>query len=105
MGSAAATKEIQAAKARGSILLVSYAPQDVTTAMAAIPADQRPMLVNVGRKAPVSGGKAYNFVTEELDSVIEGIKIAAVSGQKKFAVFVQQGLSDQLRYGGVVRRA
>lgn len=89
-GSAAATKEIQAAKARGSILLVSYAPQDVTTAMAAIPADQRPVLVNVGRKAPVSGGKAYNFVTEELDSVVEGIKIAAVSGQKKFAVFVQQ---------------
>lgn len=86
-GAAAGLKEVAAAKARGSIVLVSYAPGDVTTAIATMPADQRPLLINVGRSVNAPGG-VFNLASDEVDSAIAGVRTAASSGSRKFVVFV-----------------
>jgi hypothetical protein len=86
-GAAAGIKEVEAAKARGSVVLVSYAPGDVTTAIATVPADQRPLLINVGRRVNVSGG-VFNLASDEVDSAIAGVRTAATSGKRKFVIFV-----------------
>lgn len=86
-GATAGVSEAAAAKARGSVVLVSYAPGDVTSAIAAMPADQRPLLINVGRRVSASGG-VFNFASDEVDSAIAGVKAAAASGRRKFVFFV-----------------
>jgi hypothetical protein len=53
---------VSAAKARNSALLVSYASPAVTSAIAAMPSDQRPPLVNLGATVPASSG---NVLYEE----------------------------------------
>lgn len=91
-GATAGVSEAVAAKARGSVVLVSFAPSDVTSAIAAMPADQRPLLINVGRRVSASGG-VFNFASDEVDSAIAGVKVAAASGRRKFVVFVPSDYS------------
>lgn len=86
-GATAGVSEAAAAKARGSVVLVSYAPGNVTSAIAAMPADQRPLIINVGRRVSASGG-VFNFASDEVDSAIAGVKTAAAGGRRKFVVFV-----------------
>lgn len=86
-GATAGVSEAAAAKSRGSVVLVGYAPSNVTSAIAAMPADQRPLLINVSRRVSASGG-VFNFASDEVDSAIAGVKTAATSGRRKFVVFV-----------------
>lgn len=88
-GAANIQAEATAAKARNSVLLVGYAPSSVTATLAAVPADQRPLLINTGRKVAAPGGTVFNFASDEADSAIEGIRVAASNGRRKFVVFVQ----------------
>ncbi|KQV68051.1 hypothetical protein [Rhizobium sp. Root1220] len=107
-GPASAAVAVAAAKARGSALLVSYAEPAVTSAIAAMPSDQRPALLNLGLSVPASAGNVYNLVSDEIDSVIEGARAAAASGHKKVVAFAQSDfpaagetrLSDAIRTGG-----
>lgn len=107
-GAPAAATAVSAAKARGSVLLVSYASPAVTAAVAAIPADQRPPLLNLGAPVPPTSGNVYNFISDEIDSAIEGVRAAAVSGHKKVVVFAQtdfpaageERLASAIRAGG-----
>jgi hypothetical protein len=91
-GATAGVSEAAAAKARGSVVLVSFAPSDVTSAIAAMPADQRPLLINVGRRVSASGA-VFNFASDEVDSAIAGVKFASSSGRRKFVVFVPSDYS------------
>lgn len=88
-GAGAAATAVSAAKARGSTLLVSYASPAVTSAIASLPADQRPPLVNLGAPVPAGAGNVYNLVSDEVDSAIEGARAAAASGHKKVMAFAQ----------------
>ncbi|CDM56828.1 MULTISPECIES: ABC transporter substrate-binding protein [Rhizobium] len=107
-GAAAATTAVSAAKARGSVLLVSYASPAVTSAIAAVPADQRPPLLNLGVPVPPTSGNVYNFVSDEIDSAIDGARAAFASGHKKVLVFAQsdfpaageERLASAIRAGG-----
>jgi len=107
-GGPAVATAVSAAKARGSVLLVSYASPVVTAAIAAIPADQRPPLLNLGVPVPPTSGNVYNFVSDEIDSAIEGARAAAASGHKKVLVFAQsdfpaageERLASAIRAGG-----
>ncbi|MDO9418470.1 ABC transporter substrate-binding protein [Pararhizobium sp.] len=99
--------EALSAKARGSILLVSYAPASITSALAAVPADQRPILINIGQRVPASGS-TFNFASSEADSTIEGARIAVANGHRKFVVFVpsdypagsEAGIQEAVRNAG-----
>ncbi|RDJ14321.1 hypothetical protein [Rhizobium grahamii] len=107
-GAPAAATAASAAKARGSVLLVSYASPAVTSAVASIPADQRPPLLNLGAPVPPTSGNVYNFVSDEIDSAIEGVRAVAASGHKKVVVFAQsdfpaageERLASAIRAGG-----
>ncbi len=107
-GAPAAATAVSAAKARGSVLLVSYASPAVTAAIAAMPADQRPPLLNLGAPVPPTSGNVYNFVSDEIDSAIEGVRAASASGHKKVLVFAQsdfpaageERLASAIRAGG-----
>jgi len=107
-GAPAAATAVSAAKARGSVLLVSYASPAVTSAIAALPAGQRPPLLNLGAPVPPTSGNVYNFVSDEIDSAIEGARAASASGHKKVLVFAQsdfpaageERLANAIRAGG-----
>jgi len=107
-GAPAAATAVSAARARGSVLLVSYASPAVTSAVAAIPADQRPPLLNLGAPVPPTSGNVYNFVSDEIDSAIEGVRAASASGHMKVLVFAQsdfpaageERLASAIRAGG-----
>ena len=88
-GSAAMREQVAAAKTRGSALLVSYASADATAAIAAVPADQRPPLIDARGRPPAGSANSYAFVSDEVDSATEGLKIAVAGGHKKVAVFIQ----------------
>ncbi|WP_087002636.1 hypothetical protein [Rhizobium sullae] len=107
-GAGAVPAAVSAAKARNSALLISYAPPAVTSAIAAMPSDQRPPLVNLGDDVPATAGNIYNFASDELDSALEGIRAAATGGHKKVMVFAprdfpptyEMRLADAIRAGG-----
>ncbi|WP_338111016.1 ABC transporter substrate-binding protein [Rhizobium cauense] len=107
-GAPAAAAAVTAAKARGSALLVSYASPAVTSAIAAVPADQRPPLLNLGAPVPPTSGNVYNFASDEIDSAVEGVRAAAAGGHKKVLVFAQsdfpaageERLANAIRGGG-----
>lgn len=107
-GAAAAPAAIAAAKSRGSALLVSYLPPATSNAVAAIPSDQRPPLLNLGAPVPAMTGNVYNLASSETDSALEGVRAAFASGHKKVIVYAQrdlpqaqdQRLADAIRASG-----
>lgn len=103
-GAPAAATAVSEARARGSVLLVSYALPAVTSAIAAVPADQRPALLNLGAPVPPTSGNVYNFVSDEIDSAIEGVQAAAASGHKKVLVFAQNDFpaADEARLASAI---
>lgn len=106
-GAAAVPAAVTAAKARNAVLLVSYAPANVTTAIAAIPADQRPPLLNLGTPVTTNAGNVYNLTSDEIDSAVDGIRAAAASGHKKFVVFAEETLppASEARLADAIRQA
>jgi hypothetical protein len=105
---AAVPAAIAAARGRNSALLVSYLPPATTAAIAAMPSDQRPALLNLGASVPATTGNVYNLVSDEIDSALEGVRAAFASGHKKVLVFAQrdlpqaadQKLADAIRASG-----
>jgi hypothetical protein len=105
---AAVPAEVAAAKSRNAALLVSYLPPATAAAVAALPADQRPPLLNLGAEVPVATGNVYNLVSSETDSALEGVRAAFASGHKKVIVYAQrdlpqtadQRLADAIRASG-----
>jgi hypothetical protein len=93
-GAAGVPAVVAAAKARNSALLVSYVQPAVAEAIAALPSDQRPPLVNLGAPVPTTAGNVYNLVSDEIDSAIEGLRASFASGRKKVMVFAQKDLSQ-----------
>lgn len=83
-GAPAVAGMISAANGRSSGLLVSFAPQATTAAIAASDPDQRPVLINLG--APVSGAKVFNFGFDEVSSAVRGARRVIAAGQKKIVV-------------------
>lgn len=106
-GSAAVPEAVNAAKARGAVLIVAYAPASVTTAVAAIPADQRPPLFNLGAPVTTNAGNVYNLTSDEIDSAVDGLKAAAAAGHKKVVIFAQDDLppASEARLGDAIRQA
>ncbi len=104
-GAPAAATAVSEARARGSVMLVSYASPAVTSAIAAVPADQRPVLLNLGAPVPPTSGNVYNFVSDEIDSAIEGVQAASASGHKKVLVFAQSDFpaADEARLAGAIQ--
>ncbi len=104
-GAPAAATAVSEARARGSVMLVSYASPAVTSAIAAVPADQRPALLNLGVPVPPTSGNVYNFVSDEIDSAIEGVQAASASGHKKVLVFAQSDFpaADEARLAGAIQ--
>jgi hypothetical protein len=97
---------VSAAKARNSALLVSYASPAVTSAIAAMPSDQRPPLVNLGATVPASSGNVYNLASDEIDSAVDGLHTALASGHKKVLVFAQSDFpaAAETRLADAIRR-
>jgi hypothetical protein len=91
-GASAVPAAVAAAKARNSSLLVSYLPPATTSAVAAMPSDQRPPLINLGAAVPATSGNVYNLASGEIDSALEGVRAAFASGHKKVIVFAQRDL-------------
>lgn len=106
-GPGAVPAAVSAAKARNSVLLISYASPAVTSAIAAMPSGERPPLVNLGDDVPATAGNVYNFASDELDSALEGIRAASAGGHKKVMVFAPRDfppayetrLADAIRAG------
>lgn len=90
-GTSAVAGMVSAANGRSSGLLVSFAPQAATAAIAATAPDQRPVLVNLG--TPVSGGKVFNFGFDEVSSAVRGVRRIIAAGQKNIAVLAPASLS------------
>jgi predicted small secreted protein len=91
-GAASVPAAVAAAKARNSALLVSYVQPAVAAAIAAMPSDQRPPLINLDAPVPATAGNVYNLVSDEVDSAIEGVRASFASGRKKVMVFAQKDL-------------
>lgn len=104
-GPAAVAPALAAARARGSGLLISYAPQATTAAIAAIPADQRPPLINLS--SPVNGAKVFNFGFDEVASAARGVRSVIASGQKKVVVLAPNTLAgvDEERLRSAIGQA
>jgi hypothetical protein len=102
---AAAPAAVSAAKSRSSAILISYLPPATTAAIAAMPSDQRPPLLNLGAAVPATSGNVYNLASGELDSALEGLRTAAASGHKKVVVFAQRDLPQtaDLRLADAIR--
>lgn len=98
---------VAAAKARNSALLVSYVQPAVAAAIAAMPSDQRPPLINLGAPVPATAGNVYNLVSDEIDSAIEGVRASFASGHKKVMVFAQKDLPQvgEMQIGNAIRAA
>ncbi|MCJ9670458.1 MULTISPECIES: hypothetical protein [unclassified Neorhizobium] len=96
---------LAAAKARNSGLLISYAPQATTAAIAAIPADQRPPLINLS--SPVTGAKVFNFGFDEVASVARGVHPVIASGHKRVVVLTPNSIAgvDEERLRSAVTQA
>ncbi|MEB2848519.1 hypothetical protein GAO09_03835 [Rhizobiales bacterium RZME27] len=77
---------VSAANGRNSGLLVSFAPQSTTAAIAAIVPEQRPSLINLATS--VSGSKVFSFGFDEVASAARGARRVIASGQKKIVVLV-----------------
>ncbi len=104
-GPAAVASALAAARARNSSLLISYAPQATTAAIAAIPADQRPPLINLS--SPVTGAKVFNFGFDEVASAARGVRSVIASGQKKVVVLAPNTLAgvDEERLRSAIGQA
>lgn len=104
-GAANVSSAVAAAKSRNAALLISYLPPQVTAVIAAMPADQRPPLVNLGAPVPATAGNVYNLVSDEMDSAVEGLRAASASGHKKVAAFAQRDFpqASELKLGDTVR--
>lgn len=102
---AAASAAVAAAKSRSSAILISYLPPATTAAVAAIPSDQRPPLLNLGQPVPATSGNVYNLASSETDSALEGLRTAAASGDKKVVVFAERSLPQtaDLRLADAIR--
>ncbi|WP_117194790.1 type 1 periplasmic-binding domain-containing protein [Rhizobium terrae] len=92
-GPAAVAPAIAAAKGRGSVLIVSFAPEATTAAIAAIPVDQRAPLLNLSQ--PVFGPQVFNFGMDEVSSAVKGARSAISSGHKKIAVLAPASFPGQ----------
>ena len=104
-GPAAVAPALAAARARNSGLLISYAPQATTAAIAAIPADQRPPLINLS--SPVTGAKVFNFGFDEVASVARGVRPVITSGHKRVVVLTPNSMAgvDEERLRSAVAQA
>lgn len=102
---AAAPAAVAAAKSRSSAILISYLPPATTAAVAAMPSDQRPPLLNLGQPVPATSGNVYNLASSETDSALEGLRTAAASGHKKVVVFAERSLPQtaDLRLADAIR--
>lgn len=92
-GPASVAAAVSAAKARNSALLVSFAPQATTAAVAAIPSAERLPLINLGAPVPATSGNVYNFTSDEVDSAVEGARTSVSGGHKKVFVFATTELT------------
>lgn|GEM_PF-532003 len=79
--------EIAAAKSRNSIMLMSYGSAAITKAAVSVPAKERPLLVNLA--APVAGDGVINFAVDELESAVQGAKVAIIGGKASFVLLTQ----------------
>ncbi|CDZ25774.1 ABC-type branched-chain amino acid transport system, periplasmic component [Neorhizobium galegae bv. officinalis] len=104
-GAAAVAPALAAARARNSGLLISYAPQATTAAIAAIPADQRPPLINLS--SPVAGANVFNFGFDEVASVARGVRPVIASGHKRVVVLTPNSIAgvDEERLRSAVGQA
>ncbi|WP_374828310.1 hypothetical protein [Mycoplana dimorpha] len=104
-GSAVVPAAVDAAKARGSVLLVSYATPAVTAAIAAMPVDKRPPLFNLGEH--VTGADAYNLGDDEIGSAMEAVRTAVANKHTKVMVFVpgDLGSAEETRLASAIRGA
>lgn len=89
----AARSAVDAARTRQSALLVGYAAPDIIKAVADVPADQRPALLNLTGYA--SGGKVFNLAPDEIGSAVESVKAAVANKHKKVMVFAESSFSAQ----------
>lgn len=79
--------EITAAKGRNSLMVISYASPDITRAAVSVPAQNRPMILNLA--APVSGGGLVNFAIDEVESAVQGAKVAIIGEKMNFLLLTQ----------------
>lgn len=86
-GSQEIQAEITAAKGRNALMVISYASPEITRAAAAVPAQNRPMILNLA--APVSGGGVVNFAIDEVESAVQGAKIAIIGEKMNFVLVTQ----------------
>jgi hypothetical protein len=98
-GPAAVAPAVAAARARNAAMIITYAPQATVAALAAIPADQRPMILNLAQ--PIVAPQVFNFEIDEVESAARGARSAIASGRKKIALLAPSGFSalneDRLR--------
>jgi ABC-type branched-subunit amino acid transport system substrate-binding protein len=98
-GPSAVAPAVAAARGRNSSLIITYAPPATVAALAAIPADQRPMILNLSQ--PVVAPQVFNFEIDEVESAARGARSVIASGHRKIALLAPSGLSapneDRLR--------
>jgi hypothetical protein len=93
-GLAGIPAQVAAAKGRNAVLIVSYLPAAETAVIAAIPAAQRPPLLNLAGAAPAAGGDVFNLASDEIDSAADGVKAAIGRGHRKIAVLADPAFSQ-----------
>ncbi|WP_157385355.1 hypothetical protein [Rhizobium freirei] len=85
---------VTAAKGRNAALIVSYLPPAETAAIAAIPPEQRPPLLNLASTMTSTGSDVFNLASDEIDSATEGVKAAGPGGHKKVSALVPADFSQ-----------
>ncbi|MFS8050754.1 hypothetical protein [Rhizobium sp. BR 314] len=93
-GVAGVAAQVAAAKGRNAALIVSYLPPAETAAIAAIPATQRPPLLNLASSMAATGTDVFNLASDEIDSATEGTKAAGSGGHKKVSALVPADFSQ-----------
>lgn len=108
-GPAAVPAAIESARSRNAVLLVSHASPAVTSAVASIPADERPALFNLAAQSSVaaSAGGVYNFGEDEIGSAMEAVRAAVANKHRKIVVFAPTGFTaaQETRLTAAIRGA
>lgn len=92
-GPVAAKAAAEAAAARKSGLLLSYANQDVTKAIASIPSEQRPPLINLA--SAVVADNVFNLAADEVEDVARTLLGTDAPARKSVVIIAPDDLAPE----------
>lgn len=92
-GPQAARLAAEAAAGRQSALLLSFSSPEATSAIASIPAAERPPLINLA--SAVAGESVFNFKSDDVEAAGKAVAAAGAPARKAMVVFIPSDFSPE----------